>query len=127
MRLPLCGGIIRLTFAQVHARARRRPGAPRREYDNGGSDESARPMPLRRDHLRSGGGAGQGEPVPLPRLAGQAAVYSCAPQNPKTYSLRVGALSEPDALGRPASEIWTKRRLSWMPKLDGATQMEGQP
>src|SRR3954466_10408558 len=54
-------------------------------------------------------------------------VYSCAPQNPKSYSLRVGALSEPDALGRPASEIWTKRRLSWVPKLHGATENEGQP
>jgi hypothetical protein len=54
-------------------------------------------------------------------------VYSCAPANPKTYSLRLGALSERDALGRPAREIWTKRRLSWMPKLQGAANIEGQP
>ena len=54
-------------------------------------------------------------------------VYSCAPQNPKTYSLRLGALSERDALGRPAREIWTKRRLSWTPKLAGAADIEGQP
>ena len=54
-------------------------------------------------------------------------VYSCAPQDPKTYSLRLGALSERDALGRPAREIWTKRRLSWMPKLARAADIEGQP
>ena len=54
-------------------------------------------------------------------------VYSCAPENPKTYSLRLGALSERDALGRPAREIWTKRRLSWMAKLQGAAEYQGQP
>jgi hypothetical protein len=53
-------------------------------------------------------------------------VYSCAPQNPKTYSLRLGALSERDALGHPAREIWTKRRLSWMPKVACAVDIEGQ-
>jgi len=53
-------------------------------------------------------------------------VYSCAPHIRKTYSLRLGALSERDALGRPAREIWTKRRLSWMPKLAGAADIEGQ-
>jgi hypothetical protein len=36
-------------------------------------------------------------------------------------------LSEPNALGRPMQQIWTKRRLSWMPKLDGVTDIEGQP
>jgi hypothetical protein len=53
-------------------------------------------------------------------------VYSCAPENPQMYSLRLGALSERDALGRPARQIWTKRRLSWMPKLDGVPEIEGQ-
>src|SRR5437764_8251001 len=54
-------------------------------------------------------------------------VYSCAPQNPQTYSLRLGALSERDALGRLARQIWTKRRLSWMPKLQGVPHTEAQP
>jgi len=54
-------------------------------------------------------------------------VYSCAEKNPKSYTLRLGALSEPNALGRPMQQIWTKRRLSWMPKLDGVTDIEGQP
>src|SRR3954468_15685578 len=50
-----------------------------------------------------------------------------AEQDPKSYTLRIGALSEPDALGHPAQQIWTKRRLSWMPKLDDVTDIEGQP
>lgn len=54
-------------------------------------------------------------------------VYSCAPQNPKSFSLRLGALSNADTLGAPAREIWAKRRLSWMPKLQGAAEIEGQP
>jgi hypothetical protein len=56
-----------------------------------------------------------------------APVYSCATENPQSYSLRLGALSERDALGPPAREIWTKRRLAWMPKLQGAAEVEGQP
>ena len=53
-------------------------------------------------------------------------IYACAPENPKTYSLRLGALSEKEALGRPARQIWTKRRLSWIPKLEGVPEIEGQ-
>lgn len=56
-----------------------------------------------------------------------APVYSCAPENPKTYSLRLGALSERDALGPPQRQIWTKRRLAWVPKLEGVPEVEGQP
>ncbi len=56
-----------------------------------------------------------------------APVYSCDPENPKTYSLRVGTLNERDSLGRPARQIWTKRRLPWVPKLEGVPQIEGQP
>jgi len=54
-------------------------------------------------------------------------VYSCAEHNPKSYTLRLGALSEPNALGRPKQQIWTKRRLSWLPKLEGVPELEGQP
>jgi hypothetical protein len=56
-----------------------------------------------------------------------APVYSCAPENPKTYSLRVGALNERQLLGRPARQIWTKRRLGWLPRFDGIPDSEGQP
>ena len=54
-------------------------------------------------------------------------VYSCAPDNPKSYSLRLGALSEKEALGRPQRQIWTKRRLSWMSRLEGVPEVDGQP
>jgi hypothetical protein len=54
-------------------------------------------------------------------------VYSSAPEKPPTYTLRVGALSQRHALGRPARQIWTKRRLSWIPKLEGVSETEGQP
>ena len=56
-----------------------------------------------------------------------APVYSCAVENPQTYSLRLGALSEKEALGKPARQIWTKRRLSWIPKVAGVPDIEGQP
>jgi hypothetical protein len=54
-------------------------------------------------------------------------VYACAPENPQVYSLRLGALNERDALGPPVREIWIRRRLSWIAKVDGATQVDGQP
>ena len=54
-------------------------------------------------------------------------VYSSAEHNPKSYTLRLGALSEPGALGRPAREIWTKRRLPWIAHFEGAQEAEGQP
>src|SRR5437016_9291831 len=53
-------------------------------------------------------------------------IYSCAVDNRHTYSLRLGALSQKEALGRPARQIWTKRRLSWIPKLEGVPDIEGQ-
>jgi hypothetical protein len=54
-------------------------------------------------------------------------VYSCSVENPQTYSLRLGALNEKDLLERPARQIWTKRRLSWIPRLEGVPECEGQP
>ena len=56
-----------------------------------------------------------------------APVYACAPENPQTYSLRVGGLDEREALGRPARQIWTRRRLAWIAAIDGVTDIEGQP
>jgi hypothetical protein len=54
-------------------------------------------------------------------------VYACDEHNPQWYSLRVGALDERDALGKPARQIWTKRRLPWVPRIDGVPEVEGQP
>jgi hypothetical protein len=56
-----------------------------------------------------------------------APVYSCAEKNPQSYSLRVGALKEKEALGRPVRQIWTKRRLSWLASLRDGAQIDGQP
>lgn len=54
-------------------------------------------------------------------------VYSCAIDNPVAYTLRVGALDQRHMLGRPARQIWTKRRLPWIPPLEGVREFEGQP
>ena len=54
-------------------------------------------------------------------------VYSSAPENPQTYSLRVGALKQRFELGSPQRQIWTKRRLPWVPLLSQVPEIEGQP
>ena len=54
-------------------------------------------------------------------------VYSCALENPKSYTLRLGALQQREELGRPSMQIWTKRRLSWAPMLADIPEVEGQP
>jgi len=53
-------------------------------------------------------------------------VYSCALENPTSYTLRTGALTPREALGRPARQIWTKRRRAWLPALEGVPEIEGQ-
>jgi hypothetical protein len=54
-------------------------------------------------------------------------VYATDPVSPKTYTLRVGALAERDALGPVQRQIWTKRRLKWLPKTDSAQECDAQP
>ena len=54
-------------------------------------------------------------------------VYSSAEENPKSYSLRVGALKQRYELGSPARQIWTKRRFPWLPPLESAEAFDGQP
>lgn len=54
-------------------------------------------------------------------------VYSCAIENPQSYTLRLGALKQRNELGRPARQIWTKRRLSWITSLADVPEVEGQP
>jgi len=54
-------------------------------------------------------------------------VYSCALTDPQHYSLRVGALNQREQLGSPARQIWSKRRLPWIPAFTGVADIEGQP
>lgn len=53
-------------------------------------------------------------------------IYSCAEENPQTYSLRAGTLNQSNEIGGPAREIWTKRRLSWVPACDGIAEAKEQ-
>ena len=54
-------------------------------------------------------------------------VYSTSPENRQTYSLRLGALDQREALGPPARQIWTRRRLSWIPAFGPAREFDAQP
>jgi hypothetical protein len=54
-------------------------------------------------------------------------IYACAAENPKTYSLRVGALNQKHLLGAPARQTWTKRRFAWLDELSSIPGVEGQP
>lgn len=54
-------------------------------------------------------------------------LYSAAVDQPKSYTLRVGALNQRYELGRPMRQIWTKRRLAWVPPIEGVPEVEGQP
>ena len=53
-------------------------------------------------------------------------VYSCAAENPQSYSLRVGALKQRYELGGPRRQIWTKRRFAWLPVFHSDEECEGQ-
>jgi len=54
-------------------------------------------------------------------------IYACAAENPRSYSLRVGALTQRQELGPPARQIWVKRRLPWVPALADIPEVEGAP
>lgn len=54
-------------------------------------------------------------------------IYSCASDNPPTYALRLGALKQREALGRPARQIYAKRALPWVAHLSEVPKIEGQP
>jgi hypothetical protein len=54
-------------------------------------------------------------------------IYSSAIDNPRSYSLRVGALKQRYELGAPARQIWTKRRMPWVPALGSVPEVDGQP
>ena len=54
-------------------------------------------------------------------------LYATDPGTPRRYSLRVGTLAQRDQLGGPQAQIWTRRRVAWMPSLEGVGEIEGQP
>ncbi|WP_353889333.1 GFA family protein [uncultured Paraburkholderia sp.] len=54
-------------------------------------------------------------------------IFSCAVSDPPTYSLRVGGLNQRHELGRPARQIWTRRRLDWCCELSTVLEVDGQP
>lgn len=54
-------------------------------------------------------------------------IYACAEENPQTYSLRIGTLDQIAEIGGPARQIWTKRRLSWLPVCEGVAAFDEQP
>ncbi|NYT35578.1 GFA family protein [Allopusillimonas soli] len=54
-------------------------------------------------------------------------LYATNPGTPKNYSLRAGALAQRSQLGGPRAQIWTQRRVNWMPSLDGVDEIDGQP
>ena len=53
-------------------------------------------------------------------------IYSCAIENPQSYTLRLGAIRQRAELGRPARQIWTKRRLPWIAPLADVPEFEGE-
>ena len=53
-------------------------------------------------------------------------VYAAALENTPSYSLRVGALNQREAL-TPARQIWTKRALPWVAHLEEVPTIDGQP
>ena len=54
-------------------------------------------------------------------------VYSCAEENPQSYTLRLGALRQSAELGRPARQIWTMRRHDWVLAIAEIPSISGQP
>src|SRR5208283_898239 len=52
-------------------------------------------------------------------------IYSAAPENTRTYSLRVGTLDERAQL-RPIREIWCRSALPWSMDLGGSEKIDRQ-
>ena len=56
-----------------------------------------------------------------------APIYAAAAENPTTYSLRIGGLTQRHELGSPRLQIWTRRALSWSDDLAHIPTVSGQP
>ena len=55
------------------------------------------------------------------------ALYACAADNPQTYSLRLGTITQRHELGTPQRQIWTRRRLAWVTLPQDIDTFGGQP
>ena len=54
-------------------------------------------------------------------------LYACAADNPQTYSLRLGTITQKHELGTPQRQIWTRRRLAWVTLPEDIDAFDGQP
>jgi len=56
-----------------------------------------------------------------------APLYACAPENPSTYSIRLGAIRQRRDLGAPQRQIWCDSALPWAMDLSGIAAVARQP
>lgn len=54
-------------------------------------------------------------------------IYASAPENPTTYSIRLGAVRQRRELGRPSRQIWCDSALPWVMDLSGIGRTARQP
>jgi len=54
-------------------------------------------------------------------------VFRMPTDNDPNYSLRLGSLRQSDQITRPARQVWTKRRLTWVTGLAEIPETHGQP
>ena len=52
-------------------------------------------------------------------------IYATAPENPTSYSLRVGALKQRAEIGKPRQQIYCRSALSWTTELGGIETRDG--
>jgi hypothetical protein len=53
-----------------------------------------------------------------------APIYSCAAENPQTYSLRIGSINQCAALSPPRRQIWRRSALAWVDSLADMPECE---
>jgi hypothetical protein len=53
-------------------------------------------------------------------------IYSAAPSNPPSYSLRIGTIKQRKELGRPRRQLWCRSALPWSMDLDGIEKLDRQ-
>jgi len=56
-----------------------------------------------------------------------AAPYTCALENPPTYSIRLGAIRQRHVLGKPRIQIWCDSALPWAMDLQDIAGVARQP
>jgi hypothetical protein len=48
-----------------------------------------------------------------------ASLYAADPENPSTYSIRIGSIQQRHELGPPSRQIWCDSALSWTANIEG--------